>query len=36
MEVLSKINQMKQVLHKHIDMKTVILLWFGNVYVKYF
>ena len=34
MEVMSKINEMKRVLHKHRNMKKVLLLWFRNAYVK--
>ena len=33
-EVVSEINKIKQVFHKHRNMKKVILLWFRNVYVK--
>ena len=34
MDVVNKINQMKQVLKKHRNIKKVILLWLRNTYVK--
>ena len=34
MDVVNEINQMKQVLQKHINIKKVILLWLRNTYVK--
>ena len=33
-EVMSKINEMKRVLHKHRNMEKVLFLWFRNTYVK--
>ena len=34
MDVVIEIKQMKQVFHKHRNMKKMLLLWFRNTYFK--